>query len=113
MTLSRSVALSVSLTLKASLLQGFYMEFLNKIRDDQLRFNENHGNDTGAVADVVPFDGIGGNPGCPICKNSDAFLIRRAVRLANPRASPFQGRLSTSYWRATAGSTTDLGSSRA
>ena len=47
-------------------MQGFYMEFLNKIRDDQLRFNENHGNDTGAVADVVPFDGIGGNPGCPI-----------------------------------------------
>eukprot|EP01045_Picozoa_sp_COSAG04_P021013 COSAG04_NODE_2216_length_4513_cov_3.037155_4_plen_90_part_00 len=89
------------------------MEFLNKIRDDQLRFNENHGDDTGAVADVVPFDGIGGNPGCPICKNSDAFLIvTRSVSLTL-KVSPFQGRLSTSYWRATAGSTTDLGLSRA
>ena len=42
--------------------QTFYEEFLNKIRDDQLRFDGNH-NDTGALADVVPFDGIGGNPG--------------------------------------------------
>jgi hypothetical protein len=47
-------------------MQLFYEEFLNKIRDDQLRFNGNHPTDTGALADVVPFDGIGGNPGCPI-----------------------------------------------
>jgi len=45
---------------------SFYMEFLNKIRDDQLRYDGNHVNDTGALADVVPFDGIGGNPGCPV-----------------------------------------------
>ena len=41
-------------------MQSFYMEFLNKIRDDQLRYDGNHPNDTGALADVVPFDGIGG-----------------------------------------------------
>ena len=34
--------------------------------DDQLRFDGNHPDDTGALADVVPFDGIGGNPGCPV-----------------------------------------------
>ncbi len=41
-------------------MQSFYMEFLNKIRDDQLRYDGNHANDKGALADVVPFDGIGG-----------------------------------------------------
>jgi hypothetical protein len=35
-------------------MQGFYTKFLNDIRDDQLRFNVNHQNDTGAIADVVP-----------------------------------------------------------
>ena len=35
-------------------MQGFYTKFLNDIRDDQLRFNENNQNDTGAIADVVP-----------------------------------------------------------
>ena len=29
-------------------MQAFYEEFLSKIRDDQLRFNGNHVNDTGA-----------------------------------------------------------------
>ena len=38
-------------------MQGFYTKFLNDIRDDQLRFNANHLNDTGAIADVVPYDG--------------------------------------------------------
>lgn len=47
-------------------MQSFYMEFLNKIRDDQLRYDGNHPTDKGALADVVPFDGIGGNPGCPV-----------------------------------------------
>jgi hypothetical protein len=47
-------------------MQGFYTKFLDDIRDDQLRYNGNHLNDTGAIADVVPFDGVGGNPGCPV-----------------------------------------------
>jgi hypothetical protein len=47
-------------------MMSFYNEFLNKIKDDQARFDENHPTDTGALADVVPFDGIGGNPGCPV-----------------------------------------------
>jgi hypothetical protein len=47
-------------------MQLFYEEFMNKIRDDQLRYDGNHPDDLGALADVVPFDGIGGNPGCPI-----------------------------------------------
>ena len=34
-----------------------------KIRDDQLRNDGNHPDDTGFVADVVPFDGIGASPG--------------------------------------------------
>lgn len=45
---------------------AFYSEFMNKIGDDQSRFDGNHPDDKGALADVVPFDGIGGNPGCPI-----------------------------------------------
>ena len=44
-------------------MQRFYTKYLDDIRDDQLRYNANHANDTGAIADVVPFDGIGGNPG--------------------------------------------------
>ena len=47
-------------------MQTFYEKYLNDIRDDQLRYNANHRNDTGAIADVVPYDGIGGNPGCPV-----------------------------------------------
>ena len=47
-------------------MQAFYSEFLNKIRDDQLRYDGTHPTDKGALADVVPFDGIGGNPGCPV-----------------------------------------------
>jgi hypothetical protein len=30
------------------------------------RYDGNHADDTGAIADVVPYDGIGGNPGCPV-----------------------------------------------
>jgi hypothetical protein len=47
-------------------MHAFYEEFMNKIRDDQLRYDENHPDDKGALADVVPFDGIGGNPGCTV-----------------------------------------------
>lgn len=47
-------------------MMAFYVEFLNKIADDQARFDGNHPDDKGALADVVPFDGIGGNPGCPV-----------------------------------------------
>eukprot|EP01051_Picozoa_sp_SAG22_P000173 SAG22_NODE_3_length_48349_cov_158.681180_34_plen_907_part_00 len=47
-------------------MQRFYTKYLDDIRDDQLRYNANHLNDTGALADVIPYDGIGGNPGCPV-----------------------------------------------
>ena len=43
-------------------MQSFYEEFLSKIRDDQERFNANFPEDTGGLADVVPYDGVGGNP---------------------------------------------------
>jgi len=39
----------------------FYEEFLSKIQDDQERYDANHPDDTGALPDVVPYDGIGGN----------------------------------------------------
>ena len=52
-------------------------EFLHKIRDDQLRFDGNHANDTGALADVVPFDGIGGNPGCPVWQVAYIVIARQ------------------------------------
>jgi hypothetical protein len=61
-------------------MQSFYMEFLNKIRDDQLRYDGNHANDTGALADVVPFDGIGGNPGCPVWQVAYIVLARQALK---------------------------------
>jgi alpha-L-rhamnosidase len=47
-------------------MQRFYEGFLQNIKDDQERYDENHAGDTGALADVVPYDGIGGNPGCPV-----------------------------------------------
>lgn len=56
---------------------SFYEEFLNKIRDDQLRYDGNHVNDTGALADVVPFDGIGGNPGCPVWQVAYIVIARQ------------------------------------
>jgi alpha-L-rhamnosidase len=58
-------------------MQAFYEEFLFKIRDDQLRFNGNHPTDTGALADVVPFDGIGGNPGCPVWQVAYIVIARQ------------------------------------
>lgn len=61
-------------------MMSFYTEFLNKIRDDQLRFDGNHPNDTGALADVVPFDGIGGNPGCPVWQVAYIVIPHTMVR---------------------------------
>lgn len=58
-------------------MQAFYEEFLNKILDDQSRFNGNHPTDTGALADVVPFDGIGGNPGCPVWQVAYIVIARQ------------------------------------
>ena len=61
-------------------MQGFYEKFLNDIRDDQLRFDSNHRNDTGAIADVVPFDGVGGNPGCPVWQVVYVVLARNMFK---------------------------------
>lgn len=47
-------------------MQAFYEQYVGTIRDDQRRYDANHADDTGAIADVVPYDGIGGNPGCPV-----------------------------------------------
>ena len=130
-------------------MHAFYAEFLNKIRDDQLRYDGNHPADkgassasisstfhvskigvcskdfgrttdpnlmflademvplspvdfvlrggfkkctwspaltlanvrgqpnTGALADVVPFDGIGGNPGCPVWQVAYIVIARQ------------------------------------
>lgn len=58
-------------------MQAFYEEFLNKIRDDQERYDGNHPTDMGALADVVPFDGIGGNPGCPVWQVAYIVIARQ------------------------------------
>lgn len=58
-------------------MQTFYEEFLNKMRDDQARYDSNHPTDTGAIADVVPFDGIGGNPGCPVWQVAYIVIARQ------------------------------------
>lgn len=55
---------------------SFYESFLRSIRDDQIRYNENNPSDTGALADVVPFDGIGGNPGCPVWQVAYVVIAR-------------------------------------
>ena len=52
------------------------VEFLHKIRDDQQRYSGNHPDDPGALADVVPFDGIGGNPGCPVWQVGACVAVR-------------------------------------
>ena len=56
---------------------AFYEEYLMKVRDDQLRYDANHDDDKGALADVVPYDGIGGNPGCPVWQVAYIVLAQR------------------------------------
>ena len=46
-------------------MRGFYSKFLNDMLDDQARWDESS-SDKGALADVVPYDGIGGLPGCQV-----------------------------------------------
>ena len=58
-------------------MHAFYEEFLNKIRDDQSRYTANHPTDPGALADVVPYDGIGGNPGCPVWQVAYIVISRQ------------------------------------
>ena len=65
-----------SFLLSSSPSKAFYEEFLHKIRDDQERFDANHPTDTGALADVVPYDGIGGNPGCPVWQVAYIVIAR-------------------------------------
>ena len=59
-----------------------------KIRDDQLRFDENHPTDKGALADVVPFDGIGGNPGCPVWQVAYIVIARQLWKHHGESALP-------------------------
>ena len=61
-------------------MQAFYRKFLRDVRDDQLRGCQGvsgiertgrcggwqDGRYNGSVADVVPYDGVGAWPGCPV-----------------------------------------------
>ena len=48
-------------------MRGFYAKYLRDMMDDQSRRDPNvPANESGAIADVVPYDGIGGLPGCPV-----------------------------------------------
>lgn len=58
-------------------MQLFYMNFLDQIKSDQARYDGNHeAPDHGPLADVVPYDGIGGNPGCPIWQVAYIVIAR-------------------------------------
>ena len=66
----------------------FYIEFLDKMRDDQLRYNANHPTDKGALPDVVPYDGIGGEPGCPIWSVAYVVIARNLLKFYGVDALP-------------------------
>lgn len=71
-------------------MQAFYRTFLTHIRDDQLwgcASTPGHActpavaaSANGSVADVVPFDGIGGWPGCPVWQVAYIVLARNSWR---------------------------------
>ena len=56
--------------------------------DDQSRYNANHASDTGALADVVPYDGIGGNPGCPVWQVAYIVIARNLWKHHGRRVVP-------------------------
>ena len=66
----------------------FYEEYLDKIRDDQLRYDANHPTDPGALPDVVPYDGIGGEPGCPIWSVAYIVIARNVLKYRGDDAIP-------------------------
>eukprot|EP00966_Prymnesium_polylepis_P034624 805141-Prymnesium_polylepis.1 len=55
---------------------GFYENFFRNVLDDQERYDANH-KDKGALADMVPYDGIGGNPGCPVWQVAYIVIAQR------------------------------------
>ena len=64
-------------------MQAFYRKFLRDVRDDQLWGRHFKGNQQwkddryiGSVADVVPFDGVGGWPGCPVWQVAYIVIAR-------------------------------------
>ena len=72
-------------------MQTFYEKFFDDIRDDQLwgcSSRHSDGGSTcggqnateaqGSVADVTPYDGIGGWPGCPVWQVAYIVLARQA-----------------------------------
>lgn len=74
-------------------MQAFYENFLDAMRDDQLwgcSSRHNDGGQTcggmsaaeaaGSLPDVVPFDGIGGNPGCPVWQVAYIVILRNYWR---------------------------------
>jgi alpha-L-rhamnosidase len=69
-------------------MQRFYTKYLDDIRDDQLRYSANHLNDTGPIADVVPFDGIGGLPGCPVWQIVYVVIARNMFKHYGSHAVP-------------------------
>eukprot|EP00047_Mylnosiga_fluctuans_P000527 m.195091 g.195091 ORF g.195091 m.195091 type:complete len:1269 (+) comp10076_c0_seq31:2213-6019(+) len=70
-------------------MQAFYRKFLQDMRDDQTwgcastpgpgRCGDPEGN-AGSLADVVPFDGIGGWPGCPVWQVAYIVIAWNAYR---------------------------------
>ena len=53
-----------------------------------LRYSGNHPDDPGALADVVPFDGIGGNPGCPVWQVAYIVIANRMLKHYGDDAIP-------------------------
>jgi hypothetical protein len=52
------------------------MPYFRQIRDDQLRYNANFPQDIGGLADVVPYDGIGGNPAFGVRDNGVGNILK-------------------------------------
>ena len=69
-------------------MQTFYEEFLGKMGDDQARWDGNNPSDTGALPDVVPYDGIGGNPGCPVWQVAYIVIARQLWKQHGDDALP-------------------------
>ena len=84
-------------------MQLFYEKFLADIGDDQARYASGHAQDTGCVPDVVPYDGIGGNPGCLVWQVAYIVIARNAWKhygenIAPALARHWQGLVALSAW---------------
>ena len=57
----------------------FYRKFLRDMADDQSRWRGDAA-DAGSLPDVVPYDGIGGHPGCLVWQVAYIVIARNYVK---------------------------------